>query len=115
MDTKLLQGSPFRPLVLASAVCLLGAASAGASQSASPVPSVTVKYRDLNLNTIEGANTLYRRIRGAARTVCGEEGRALFEQQAWRACFEDALARAVATVNSPLLTGAHGQASRPAV
>jgi UrcA family protein len=112
MDIKFLQGSPFRQLILASAVCVLAAASAAASPLAPSERSVTVGYHDLDLKTIEGANTLYRRLRRAARFVCGENGRSLLEQRTSQTCFDDALTRAVATVNNPLLTGVHSQAGR---
>jgi UrcA family protein len=115
MDMKLLQGSPFRSLIVASVAGLLGIGAAGASQSEPGVPSITVSYRDLELTTIEGANTLYRRMRGAARSVCGEQGHTLFEQQAWQACVRNALERGVAAVNNPLLTSVHTQASHGSV
>jgi UrcA family protein len=65
--------------------------------------SVTVSYRDLNLSSVDGASTLYQRIRGAARLVCGESGRGIDEQRAWRACYEAAVTNAIAAVNSPVL------------
>jgi UrcA family protein len=70
------------------------------------VRSVVVHYGDLNLSTAAGARTLHARIRGAARFVCGEEGRSLHEQGMWRSCYRDAMANAIATVNSPLLSHA---------
>jgi UrcA family protein len=87
-----------------SVLCLLGvsAGSAGTSHAA----GVSVNYRDLNLSTIEGAITLHERLKGAARTVCdGLTGVAAYQE--WRSCFEAAMADAVATVNSPLLTAVH--------
>ena len=51
-----------------SSLCLLGASAASAGPAAAH--SVTVNYRDLNLSTIDGAITLYQRLKGAARTVC---------------------------------------------
>jgi len=89
-----------------SVVCLLGvsAASTGASHGAR---SVSVNYRDLNLSTIEGAITLYERLKGAARTVCDGSLTGVAAYQEWRSCYEAAMADAVATVNSPLLTAVH--------
>lgn len=87
-----------------SVLCLLGvsAGSTGTSHAA----GVSVNYRDLNLSTIEGAITLHERLKGAARTVCdGLTGVAAYQE--WRSCFEAAMADAVATVNSPLLTAVH--------
>jgi UrcA family protein len=110
MDTNSLQGSPFRSLAFASIACLMGVSQAPATQSALAAPSVTVSYHDLNLSTVEGASTLYKRIRRAANSVCGYEGRTLYEQRLWKACFDDAIAHAVATIDNPLLTGVHGRA-----
>ncbi len=115
MDIKLLQGSPFRSLALASVACLLGAASTGASQPAHGVPSVTVSYGDLNLSTTQGANALYQRIRLAADTVCGYKGRTLLEQQLWMSCFNEAVERAVGAVDNPALTSVHAHTSRRSV
>ena len=61
-------------------------------------------YGDLDLATSAGAHTLYERIAGAARTVCGFEGTALIEQSLWNSCYRGAIADAVAKVNRPLLT-----------
>ncbi|MBV8340896.1 MAG: UrcA family protein [Gammaproteobacteria bacterium] len=98
MDTKLPKRSLFPALMLISLSPLLAAGEASASQAVSAVRSVRVSYRDLNLATPEGAGTLYRRIRGAARTVCGDAGRSLLEQGLWTSCYNGAIARAVATV-----------------
>jgi len=111
METKLLQRSLITTMALASAACLLSAAEASAAQPATAESRVTVAYRDLNLATIEGASALYRRIRGAARTVCGAEGRSLLEQSQWSACINEATAHAVAAVNNPLLTSIHNRTS----
>ena len=115
MEIKLLQGSPFRSLALASLACLLTAASAGASQPAREVPSVTVSYGDLNLSTTEGANALYQRIRLAADSVCGYQGRTLLERQLWMSCFNEAVERAVGAVGNPTLTSVHARTSRRSV
>jgi UrcA family protein len=88
-----------------SVVCLLGV-SAGSTGTSHGARGVSVDYRDLNLSTIEGALTLYERLKGAARTVCdGRTGGAAYEE--WRSCYDAAMADAVATVNSPLRTAVH--------
>jgi UrcA family protein len=103
-------GAPSSRLVaLASAVCLLGTAQAPASDTANAQHSVTVRYRDLNLSTLDGATTLYRRITGAARLACGERDHSLFEQRHWKSCVQSAIAGAVATVNNPLLSTVHSR------
>jgi UrcA family protein len=95
--------SPVRPLALVLILGLLGATPALASDPA----SIKVGYSDLNLTTVAGAQTLYKRIKGAARTVCGYEGRNLTDESAWNSCYRGAIADAVAKVNSPLLTAVH--------
>jgi UrcA family protein len=96
-----------RPATFACVVGLLGMAPALALNPANGQRSMTVTYRDLNLSTVAGATTLYRRIKGAARSVCGEEGRRFDEQRQWKICYRGAIAGAVAIVHSPLLTAVH--------
>ena len=109
MDMKLLRKrSPVPTLVLAAMSGLLTVAQATALQSGAVAPSRKVSYGDLNLTTPEGAGILYQRIRGAARSVCGDQGRTLFEQSQWTSCVSDAISRAVAEVDNPGLTSIHG-------
>lgn len=110
MKTRnLMQRSSRACLALAAAAGLLGA---GATLAADR--STTIRYGDLNLATITGAATLYQRIQGAARFVCGEQGRSLVEQRDWRDCYHAAINDAVATVNSPTLTAVHRSREAPA-
>ena len=99
---KLTHGARRRCVAAASLVCLLASANALASD-ASTQRSVKVSYSDLNLSTRAGATTLYQRISGAARFVCGDRGRPLDEIRRWNTCYHDAIADAVAAVNSPML------------
>ena len=92
--------SSVRPFALALLLGLIGAAQASAGETA----GIRVRYGDLDLATNAGVHTLYERISGAARTVCGFEGTALIEQSLWNTCYRGAIADAVAKVNSPLLT-----------
>ena len=100
--------SCLRPFAVALLLGLIGATQASAGQPA----AIRVGYGDLDLATSAGAHTLYERIAGAARTVCGFEGTALVEQSLWNSCYRGAIADAVARVNSPLLTAE--QTGRPA-
>ncbi len=104
---KWIHRSLSRPAAFACVVGLLGMAPALASNPANGLRTMTVTYRDLNLSTVAGATTLYQRIKGAARSVCGEEGRRFDEQRQWMSCYRGAIAGAVATVHSPLLTVVH--------
>ena len=90
-------------LAFTSVACLLGAAQASADHAIA-TRSVTVNYRDLNLSTIEGATTLYERLKGAARRVCDEPTSGLDQHRAYQACYRAAIADAVTKVNNPLLT-----------
>jgi UrcA family protein len=92
-----------------AATALLAGSLAGmahATTTAQNVQRQVVSYADLNLENAADAAILHKRITTAARRVCGvytspiplEIGSPL------RACAKDAIARAVAEVNSPLLT-----------
>lgn len=100
--------TPIRRLSLISlalAGATLFAATAQAQAPGAPeVHTLAVKYSDLNIATAAGATQLYNRIRGAARFVCGEEGRRLEEQLVWNDCFHTSVSDAVSAVHSPLLS-----------
>ncbi len=71
--------------------------------------TMTVRYSDLNISTEAGAMTLYQRIRGAARSVCGEQGYelGLDAWRNWNSCFQGAVDGAVEKVHSPVLNAVH--------
>lgn len=77
----------------------------------------TVKYADLDLTRTAGAQPLYSRIRSAARQVCA----ASFSSREWdafyatRPCIDQAITRAVADVNSPMLTSYYMARSRQTI
>jgi UrcA family protein len=66
------------------------------------VATKTVRFKDLDLSTAEGAQTLYDRIASAAREVCRGEMYRLA-----RKCRMRALDEAVSGVGSPLLSSIH--------
>jgi UrcA family protein len=69
-----------------------------------------VRYGDLNLGSREGIDRLYLRIVAAASDVCGrEDGRSLAAWARFRACSEQAIAHAVATVGSVDLADVHAR------
>jgi UrcA family protein len=96
-----------RSSLVCLAVSALGLMAATNAQAATDTHQLTVRYSDASLSTIAGAHTVYGRIQGAARFVCGEAGRSLAEQRTWQACYRGAVADAVASINSPLLTAVH--------
>ena len=108
---KSIHPSSFWSVAFTSVACLLGATPAPAADPGGP-RTETVNYRDLNLSTIEGATALYQRIRHAANSVCDEPGAGVARYQAWRSCYQAAIADAVAKVNSPLLTSVYGGKSK---
>ncbi|HEY2780812.1 MAG TPA: UrcA family protein [Steroidobacteraceae bacterium] len=64
-----------------------------------------VEYGDLDLTRDAGVATLYSRIRTAARAVCEPTDLVMLNLLRDRTdCRPDAIARAVADVNAPLLT-----------
>jgi UrcA family protein len=61
------------PMLVALALTLGGAfASATWASGWSDAPSITVPYGDLDLSTKQGVETLHRRIKSAAKQVCGD-------------------------------------------
>jgi UrcA family protein len=95
---------------LYAAICVLfgsaavGAPWAQAQASDQDPPSKTVKFADLNLQTVEGAKVLYQRIRFAANEVCAPTGRDPVARVAAKVCIDTAIDNAVRAVDAPYLT-----------
>ena len=106
MSWKSIARASVGPIAFALAGGLLGGTQALAAQEPD-ARSVAVRYQDLDLSTLFGANSLYQRIRGAARVACGEPGYDLHSKSLYRDCYADAVADAVAAVNNPNLTAVH--------
>ena len=70
------------------------------------VKSEVVRYDDLRLISDVGAAVMYARLHSAADRVCGGPADSLqiAQQKRYRACVDDALSKAVADVNSPILS-----------
>lgn len=67
-------------------------------------PRVNVKYGDLNIDSPQGADVLYARIRRAARNVCGKFDADLLDVFRQReVCINKAISGAVTKVNAPAL------------
>lgn len=98
-------------LTLGAAFAVMGTASAAAPTA--DVLSATVRYADLNLSTVEGARTLYRRIAFVAKQVCpGSDSRELFRIARSQVCQKEAIERAVHQVNSPHLATLYATRTR---
>jgi UrcA family protein len=105
----------------ASAVAAFGvlttgsfAVNARSAERAVEIPSVTVRYTDLNLNTPAGVEALYARLRAAARDVCNVgERRPLNAAIAAKTCYRQVLGAAVDNVQSLKLSALHrGESTR---
>jgi UrcA family protein len=107
-DLHLLRSSEMnRFSKIAAATLITVAALAGAAANADDaVPSQAVSFGDLNLNSAQGAATLYKRIEAAARSVCPANGsdRQLERITSRQSCYDQAVARAVRQVNSSSLS-----------
>ena len=94
-------------LVLAVAG-LVASVTGFAATADADVPSVAVRYDDLNLATSAGVNKLYQRISAAARQVCPDVySRDPHVSMAGQHCQAAAVAKAVGEVNSPSLASLH--------
>jgi len=86
---------------------LLGALNAGtaAIAVADELRQSMVRYTDLDLSHGAGAAVLYSRITTAAASVCGAgDARQLAALSAVKRCQQQAISRAVADVDAPMLT-----------
>jgi UrcA family protein len=72
-------------------------------------PSITVSYSEVAFGSTAGAAEVYRKLKSAARKVCGvNAGTTTLELRiAARDCFEQALADAVRKIDRPALTAVH--------
>ncbi len=86
-------------------VLALGYQLAKATPLQDDAPSVVVRFADLDLTHSDGVAVLYRRLKGAAETVCApQNGRDLGSQTRYKTCWQSALGTAVAKVDQPALT-----------
>ncbi|MGO9512840.1 MAG: UrcA family protein [Steroidobacteraceae bacterium] len=86
---------------------------ARATDNSEEARSVTLQYHITDLNTPEGVANLYRRIRGAAASVCSPlESRLLELKVLWNDCFSHAVANAVQAVHNQKLSAYHWQRIR---
>jgi UrcA family protein len=81
-----------------------GSSTAQAGEPDTPVAHEVVSFKDLNLNTPAGVAVLYRRIKIAAHDVCADPYRYDLSEYKLRPCIDDAVSRAIAQVNNPMLT-----------
>lgn len=86
------------------ALLALAFALPAAQADTAPV-EVKVTFSDLNVATPAGARALYQRMRRGAEAVCApHDGKDAEHHGRFRSCVGQALARAVTTVDRPVLT-----------
>jgi UrcA family protein len=107
---------PRRMIALLMIPALLVAQSTLAAARVDEVPSKTVRYHDLNLNSPEGIASLYERIHAAALDVCksaeGPWRQGLESWTEWDWCVNHAVANAVQSVHNEKLSAYHWQQIR---
>lgn len=95
------------------ATCTAIGAVGNARAANAETPELTVHYSDLNLSTEKGSLALYGRIVAAAYKVCvADDIRDLRAVAAARVCREQAVAKAVRDVNSPMLASVYAERLR---
>jgi UrcA family protein len=103
---------------LATAITAFAFAAATAraetQQSVELAPQISVQYAAEDLETDKGAENVYRKLRKAARRVCGIDGGFLnlSEKTLAKKCVDDTLASAVRKIDRPMLTTVHDSSSR---
>jgi UrcA family protein len=107
------RSAPSRVIALALAIGAASLIADVATASEGDRVSTVVTYRDLDPSRATDAQRLYARLKYASKQVCSSyEGRGL---QMWRqrdACLDEALTKAVETVNEPQLTALHAAEPR---
>jgi len=97
-----------RSAQIASFAALAALAVGLAAPAHSAEKSVIVRFAELDLNKQAGVEVLYKRIKRAAFQVCDPEFGPITAFQTRKGeCYRNAVANAVAKVNSPLLTALH--------
>jgi UrcA family protein len=92
--------------LVATGLAFVGSAAVAAPQTESR--EATVNYADLDLESAAGIESLYARIRSAAKKVCGTaEIRDITAQADMRACRVAAIDKAVAAVGNEALAARH--------
>ena len=102
-------------IALAATAGIATTAQAGDAAGANPRhDSVVVQYSDLDLNGVAGNKVLYARLSAAAERACGREphSRDLRRRMQYRVCYDDALNRAVARIDSRELQALHATGAR---
>jgi len=97
--------SALASLIFAS-IASIAAAPAALAEPGRMTVSVSVAYADLNLANPRGAQTMLHRLEAASDKACGGRPAPRFHKQwqQYRACTNEALSKAVAEIDAPLVT-----------
>jgi len=91
--------------MLLASVLAVAASSLAMADTLVNVKSETVRYEDLRLSSPVGVAVLYGRLRVAAERACAPlDSLQLSAKARYRACYDDAMAKAVTNVDHPGLT-----------
>jgi UrcA family protein len=94
-------------LLPVAAALALGGFAQGSTRT-QDIPSIVVRYGDLNLNSVEGISKLHARLRGASQEVCSAlDNRVLGLREQYDRCVSDALKRGVEDVGNEKLSTFH--------
>ena len=94
-----------RLVTLAAIACTCAASTALADRRDDDEYRVRVTYADLDLSTPAGAQELYGRITRAAHIVCSDlEDEQIEHRESWQKCYDQAIGKAIDTINRPALT-----------
>ena len=101
-----------KALIICGALIALAAPAAAEVRPAKGQPDAletSVRFSDLDLNRVAGADAVLARIDHAAHEVCGEapSPRELRKAQRYRGCVAAAKDAAVFTLGAPLVTARH--------
>jgi UrcA family protein len=93
-------------MLLLSLLVVAGSSLAMAADPVVAVKTETVRYGDIRLISAVGAAVLYGRLSSAAERACGGpiETVPLAQRVRFKQCVDEAVAKAVADVNNPMLT-----------
>lgn len=94
--------------LLLTAAAVTTAAQPATAHPAAAAPQVVIAHADLDLTRASDAQTMLRRIRKAAVSVC-QNGNDIATIERFEACYRQSIGRAVGTLNANLVTAAAGR------
>jgi UrcA family protein len=102
-----------KPIILAAVAFITCGVTVAQAGSAFEPRAVTVRFADIDTASPQGAAVLYRRLKGAAASVCQdlEPAKELARVHVYISCIRTALSSAIVKVDRPALSvyaAAHG-------